>query len=116
MAKGAGTLNQRLSFFRRVEIDDGHGNTVADWQFAFSQTGNHQWILRGAGESVMAGRLTGHKYVTFKIRKSDQAMQLTNDWKVVNERDGHEYAIREMPRLSDDRGYLEFLCESGAAA
>ncbi|TIV38939.1 MAG: head-tail adaptor protein [Mesorhizobium sp.] len=116
MAGGAGKLDQRLSFYRRVDVDDGHGNTVADWQFQFSQAGNRQWILRGAGESVMAGRLTGHKYVTFMIRKNERAKQIASDWRVVNERDGQEFAIREVPRLSDNRSYLEFLCESGVAA
>lgn len=116
MTGGAGRLDQRLSFYERVEVDDGHGNTVAQWQFRFSQAGNHKWILRGAGEAVMAGRLTGHKYVTFTIRRSEQAKAITNDWRVDNERDGQQYAIRETPRLSDDRGYIEFLCESGVAA
>lgn len=108
----AGRLDRRLSFYRRVEQDDGAGNTVSDWVLQFSQQGNRKF-LRG-GESVMAARLESRQPVILTVRASTQARAVTNDWRVVD-RDGTVYNVRENPKESDDRGFLELLAESGVA-
>jgi len=109
---GAGRLDRRFAFFRRVEQTDGAGNTVSDWVLQFSQAGNRK-VLRG-GEGVMAARLESRQPVILTIRASVQARLIGNDWRAVD-RDGTIYNIRENPKESDDRGMLEFLAESGVA-
>ena len=109
---GAGKLDRRFSFYKRQEQDDGAGNTVSDWVLQFSQQGNRKW-LRG-GESVMAARLESRQPVILTVRASTQARAVNNDWRVVD-RDGTIYNVRENPKESDDRGFLEFLAESGVA-
>lgn len=110
----AGRLDRRFSFFRRVEREDGAGNTVAEYVLQFSQAGNRKW-QRG-GETVLAARLESRQPVILTIRKSVQAGAVNSDWRVVDDRDGTIYNVRENPRASDDRGYFEFLAESGVAA
>lgn len=111
---GAGKLDRRLSFYARVEQSDGAGNTAAPfWVFQFEVAAGRAF-LKG-GESVLAARLESRQPVVLTIRNSTQARQITNDWRAVDTRDGRNYNIRENPKETDDRAYLEFLCESGVA-
>ena len=111
---GAGRLDRRLSFERRTEVDDGYGNTVAgDWTPQFTTAANRKW-LRG-GEAVMAARLESRQPVILTIRNSVAARHVGSDWRAVDARSGEIYNIRENPKESDDRMYLEMLAESGVA-
>lgn len=109
----AGNLTRRLQFSKRREIDDGFGNTVAEYVPQFEASA-HIKYLRG-GESVMASRLESRGPVIVTIRNHAQARTITNDWRAVDVRNNRVYAVKELPRESDNRGYLEFLAESGIA-
>lgn len=110
---GAGKLDRRLSFYARREHSDGAGNTVSDWVLQFSVAAGR--VFLNGGESVLAARLESRQPVVLTIRNSTQARQITNDWRAVDTRDGRNFNIRENPKETDDRGYLEMLAESGVA-
>jgi head-tail adaptor len=116
MSEGAGRLDRRFQFQVRVNVDDGHGNTVADWFPQFTVAGNRKYILRGAGEAVIAARLTAKTLATVIVRRSLATQQITADWRAIDTRSGEVFNIREQPQESDDRGYLSFLCETGVAS
>jgi len=58
------------------------------------------------------------------IRTSTQARRITADWRAVDARAGQDehgkprivYQIKEPPRESENRAYLEFLVVRGVAA
>lgn len=111
---GAGKMDRRIRFERREDVDDGYGNTVAgDWTPQFEQAAHRQW-LRG-GESVFAARLESRQPAIITVRDSAQARSVTADWRAVDTRDGRIYNIRENPKESDDRRFLEMLAESGVS-
>lgn len=109
----AGELDRRLSFERRVEVDDGYGNTSGDWELQFTVAANRKW-LRG-GETVLAARLESRQPVILTIRNSAQARAITADWRAVDTRSGAVYNLRENPKEGESRAYLEMLAESGVA-
>lgn len=110
----AGSLDRRLSFERRTEVKDGYGNVESEeWTPQFTAAANRKW-LRGS-EGVLAARLESRQPAILKIRNSGDARSISNDWRAVDTRDGTIYNIRENPKESDNRGYLEMLAESGVA-
>lgn len=109
----AGKLDRRLQFQRREEVDDGAGNTVADWVAQFECAANRKW-LRG-GESVLAARLESRQPVILTIRNSTSARQIGNDWRAVDLRDDRVFNVREIPKESDDCATLEMLAEAGVS-
>jgi SPP1 family predicted phage head-tail adaptor len=113
MAKGgAGKLQERVSLFKRGELDDGYGNTVTDWILQFEAAASYTH-LKG-GEAVMASRLANKHPVAVRLRSSAAARQITADWKVTDKRTGVEYAIHDVTHDAD-RAYIDLLCESGVA-
>lgn len=112
----AGKLDRRFQFQVRVEVDDGHGSTVGEWFPQFTVAGNRKYIVRGAGEAVMAARLTAKTLATMTVRRSVATKQITAEWRAIETRSGEVFNIREQPQESDDRGYLSFLCETGTAS
>ena len=109
----AGKLDRRFQFQQRREQSDGMGNTVSDWVSQFTLAAGRSF-LRG-GETVIAARLENKQPAIVTIRNSTDARQITADWRAIDVRDGRVYNIRETPKESDDRGFLEFLAESGVA-
>ncbi|MBB2973951.1 phage head closure protein [Mesorhizobium sp. RMAD-H1] len=105
-------LVYRVAFDERVEIDDGAGNTVGDWQERFQCRAAFRH-LRG-GESVMASRLQGHHVQIITVRSLSQARQVTTDWRVRDVRTGVAFNIRDVTH-EVDRQFIAFLCESGVA-
>lgn len=111
---GAGKLDRRLRFETRETISDEYGNEIAGpWVLQFTEAAKRVW-LRG-GETVMAARLQSRQPVIITIRNSERARAVTADWRAVDTRDGRVYNLRENPKESDNRGYLEMLAESGVA-
>lgn len=111
---GAGRLDRRYQFQMRQEVEDGHGNSESEWVSVFEATGN-RLLLRG-GETVLASRLTGRTPMVLTVRNSESARRIAADWRVTDMRTGQLMAVREDPRESDNRAYLEMLVESGVAA
>jgi len=107
-----GDLFNRIAFDKRAEIDRGDGVTVGAWEEQFQVLAGYVH-MRG-GEAVMAGRLQGrHSQVMF-VQASDQTRLVTTEWQVRDVRSGIAYAVRDITP-SDDRLWLDFLCESGVA-
>lgn len=119
---GAGKLDRRLSFEAPKQIEDGAGNYVDGFELQFTQAANIKF-MRG-GETVLASRLEGTQPAICTIRASTQARRITADWRAVDARAGLDehgkprvvYQIKEPPRESDDRAYLEFMVVRGVVA
>jgi len=109
----AGDLYYRVHCQRRVERDDGYGNTVAEFATEFTVRAAYRH-LRG-GEAVMASRLANRHPVLITVRASSQTRQINSDWRLVDARGGTEWAVRDVT-AETDRQFITFLCESGVAA
>ena len=112
----AGRLDRRFQFQVRVEVDDGHGNTVSDFYPQFTLAARRQFLKSRNSETVMASRLTAKALAIVTVRACDAARQITAEWRAVDTRDGTIWNIREQPQLADGRGHFEFLCEAGTAS
>lgn len=108
----AGELHNRFAFDARVEQQDGRGNTVASWLERF-QCRAGVLNMRG-GETVMAARLEGRRPVVVTVRNFPATRQVTTDWRCRDVRTGEAFNVRAV-QPSQDRAYIEFLCESGVA-
>jgi SPP1 family predicted phage head-tail adaptor len=108
----AGTLYERVAFDMPTQFPDGLGGTEEGWSEQFTAFANFKY-LRGT-ETVMAARLTGRQPVVVTIRQSDAARLVTTDWRMRDARRGTVYNVRGVTP-TDDRAYLEILCESGVA-
>ncbi|WP_211341190.1 phage head closure protein [Paracoccus methylarcula] len=112
-------MNKRATFQSRTQVDDGYGNKVGAWPGEQGVPDGYDFIrwcnvryLRG-GESVMASRLQGRQPVIVTVRKDPSTDTITPDMRCLIA--GRAYNIREFPRPSDNRLYLEFMAESGVA-
>lgn len=112
---GAGDLVNSVAFDAPHLQADGYGGVVDafdDPSAAYKCRAKFVY-LRG-GESVMASRLTGKQPVIVTIRSSEAARQITPEWRMRDVRSGVEYNIRSV-EPSEDRAWLQMLCESGVA-
>lgn len=102
-------MRDEVVFERRSSEPDGFGNYIGDWVLAFSR-----WCsvnaLRG-GETVIASRLEGRQPVIVTVRSDPDTDLIDPEMRATI--NGRAYNIREMPRLTEDRLYLEFLAEAG---
>ena len=110
---GAGRLDQRIAFDELVEVDDGFGNMVGDWETQFAVAGEIIW-QRG-GEAVMAARLAERQPLTIRVRKSSDTIRITAGWRARNVRSGEQFAIRTVTPDKASRAMIELLCEAGVA-
>lgn len=107
-------LYNRLDCQKRQAVDDGYGNTVSGpftTQFSIRAAFRH---LRG-GESVMASRLQNRQPTIITVRANSQTRQITADWQLVDARNGTVWAVRDVTP-TDDRAYIDLLCERGVAS
>ncbi|TJV20609.1 MAG: head-tail adaptor protein [Mesorhizobium sp.] len=113
----AGTLLHRVAFDKRETANPDapadYGNTVSDWveQFACRAAFIH---LRG-GETVMASRLQGKHTQVIRVRSSSLTRSVSTDWRVRDTRTAITYNVRDITP-SDDRQFIDILCESGTSA
>ncbi|SFQ52428.1 head-tail adaptor protein [Donghicola eburneus] len=103
-------LDRVVSFQRRREVDDGHGNKV-DGEFAEVF---REWArvkpMKG-GEGVVEARLSARQPAILTVRATTAAEAVNADWIAVT--GGVVWSIKEAPRLTDDRQFLEMLVERG---
>lgn len=114
MAKkpNSGDLFYKVAFDKRVETDDGFGNTVAGWQEQFQCRAAYRH-LRG-GEAVIASRLQGKHIQVITVRASSASRAVTTEYRVRDVRTGSTSNIRDLtPHL--DRQFIDFLVERGVA-
>jgi len=109
----AGRLDRRYRFESRTSVEDGAGNFEGDWVPQYECSGGRKYLR--AGEAVLAGRLTAKSPVILTIRNCIAARQIQPEWRAVDTRTLEVFAIKERPQESDNRGYMEMLCESGVA-
>lgn len=109
----AGELTHKIAFDKRLETDDGYGNT---------QTSFVQQFIRSAavrakfgGEAVIAARLQGQQPVTITVRQDSQTALIAEDWRARNMASGKEYAIRSIVDPDDSGAFFEILTQTGVA-
>ncbi len=109
----AGDLYYKVHCQKRVEVDDGAGNTVGNFATQFTVRAAYRH-LRG-GETVIASRLENRHPVIIAVRSSSQSRQINTDWRLVDARDGTAWAVRDVTHETD-RQFISLLCERGVAA
>jgi SPP1 family predicted phage head-tail adaptor len=109
----APSLYYKVHCQKRVEQDDGYGNTVSDFATQFSVRAAFVH-LRG-GEMVIASRLENKHPMVVTLRSSAQTRQINADWQLVDARDGSKWAVRDVTPETD-RQWISLLCERGVAA
>jgi SPP1 family predicted phage head-tail adaptor len=113
MAK-SGRARHRITFDKRVEQDDGFGNTQAGWEEQFTLWAEVKVKL--GGEAVTAARLQSQNTVNLTIRQSRRARLIREDWRARDQSEGVEYAIKSIIDPDDGGAWLEILCQTGTAA
>lgn len=109
----AGDLRERLAFDKRLEAQDGYGNTVSDWSEQFQCAARIQPIT--GGEEIMAQRLTGVQPVVIQIRYSHQAVQIDASWRARDVRTAKEYNIAAPVNMDEKHAFLDILATAGTA-
>ncbi|AGT08346.1 phage head closure protein [Paracoccus aminophilus] len=104
----AGKLDRRIAFQSPIEGKDADGKVVQAWFDEFTLWAGVRY-LKG-GEAVMQARLAARAPVLIIIRRSSDAARITNAWRCLF--DNEVYHVKELPRMTEDRAYLEFLAEA----
>ena len=122
MAKraGAGSLNCRLTFQVRQEVDDGFGGTRGEWVDQFTVPGRLEPRYGSNSESLMAARMQSMQPYNLTIRGSTAARQITASWRAYDARAGKTgdkpnrvFGIKTIVN-PDERGqYVEMLAIAG---
>ncbi|MDH6265534.1 SPP1 family predicted phage head-tail adaptor [Rhizobium sp. SG_E_25_P2] len=110
---GGGALNERVTLSRPVAQENDYGGSVDGFETVTTVAAKFT-PMRG-GETLIAARLTGRSVVVARIRASTLTRQARPDWRLTDARAATVYNIRDVI-LSDDRAYLDLLCESGVAS
>lgn len=104
----AGKLDYRAAFAEPIKERDEDGGVIQRYEDQFTVWTGVRW-LRG-GEAVMQSRMQSRSPAILTVRKTPDTERITSEWRVVL--DGREFDVKEDPRPSDDRGYLEMLAEA----
>lgn len=103
----AGDLSVRATFERPIQSRDEDGQIVQGWTAGFTAWVNVRY-LRG-GEAVMQARMQSHSPAILTIRASSQSRQVTSEWRARI--DGRVFDVKEDPRPTPDRAFVEMLAE-----
>ena len=104
----AGSLDRRAAFAIPFEARDEDGQLVQRHDVQFTVWCGVKW-LRG-GEAVMQSRMQSRSPAILTVRNTPDTRRITSEWQATIA--GRVFEIREDPRPSDDRGFLEFLVEA----
>lgn len=110
---GAGALNSRVMFQRRVEQEDEFGNVESGWVDEFAEP--CRLTPRMGSEAVVAARLSGVQPYTLTVRGSERTSRVTPAWRAVNTRTSEEYQIRTCANVDERGAYIEMMVQSGVA-
>ncbi|WP_247997672.1 head-tail adaptor protein [Brucella tritici] len=127
MAKhaGAGSLNCRLTFQVRQEVDDGFGGTRGEWVDQFTMPGRLEPRYGSNAESIMAARMQSMQPYNLTIRSSEQARMITASWRAYDARAGvtidnqgarrpnRVFGIKTVVNPDERNAYLEMLVVEG---
>jgi head-tail adaptor len=109
----AGRLDMRLQFQAPYEIDNGAGTLTQGHAPQFEIAASVKY-LRG-GETVLSSRLEQIAPVIITVRACNDTRQIAGEWRAVDLRTGTVFQIKELPRVSENRGFFEMLAVSGVA-
>lgn len=113
------SLEHSVAFDRRLDAEDGYGNTVSDWQEQFKRRAS--FIYAGGGEAVMAARLEGRGVLKCRVVADSSTRLIGQDWQMRDVRTNADpkkqttYAIREVDNVTD-RFWVYLVVERGVAA
>lgn len=110
--KSAGALYYKIAIDKRIDADDGYGNTISSWQEQF--TCRSEMIPLRGSESVIASRLQGKNIAVFRVRASSNTRTITTDNQLRDVRRGIAYNIRAV-EWEVNRQFIALTCESGVA-
>lgn len=117
---GAGSLNCKMTFQRREEVDDGFGGTRGDWVDRFTVPARLAPKFGGNAESVTAARLVSRQPYNLTVRASSQTRQITAAWRAYDARAGHTgaepnrvFGIKTVVNPDERGAYLEMLVIEG---
>lgn len=106
--QSASSLTKRASFLKPEKGRDPDGNIIQGYFEQFNVAASVQ-PLRG-GEEIMQARMQSKAPAIITVRASSQSRQITSEWRIRI--DGHEYDVKEDPRESQNRAFLEMLAEA----
>jgi SPP1 family predicted phage head-tail adaptor len=109
---GAGLMRDRVAFDSIAAGTDDYGNPSKDWQEQFEVAAQIRY-LRG-GETVVAQRLQGAQPAVVTIRDCFDARAITPGWRARDVRRGTVFNVRAATP-TDDRMFIDLLCEAGVA-
>lgn len=98
----------RATFRNPVSERDEDGQIIQRYDDAFNDRVEIKF-LRGT-EAVMQARLNSRSPVILTVRNSSQARAVTSEWTV--EANGKLYDLKEDPRPTENRRWLEMLAEA----
>lgn len=104
---GAGKLDRRAAFAAPFEDTDADGQIVQRYDEQFTVWAGVRW-LRG-GETVMQSRMQSRSPAILTVRATPDTRRITSEWRATI--DGRVFEMREDPRPTDDRAWLEMLAE-----
>lgn len=107
-AYSAGDLTKRAALLEPFEERDADGQIVQEYRERGTVWCNVRH-LRG-GESVMQARMESRNPAIITVRASSLTRGVDSEWRVRI--DGREYDVKEDPRETQDRAFLEFLAEA----
>lgn len=117
---GAGSLNCKVTFQRREEVDDGFGGTRGEWVDQFTVPARLAPKFGGNVESVIAARLVSRQPYNLTVRASSQTRQATAAWRAYDVRAGHThgkpnrvFGIKTIVNPDERGAYLEMLVIEG---
>ena len=122
MAKraGAGSLNCRLTFQVRQNVDDGFGGTRGEWVDQFTVPGRLEPRYGSNSASLMAARTQSMQPYNLTIRGSTAARQVTASWRAYDARAGKTgdkpnrvFGIKTIVNPDERNAYLEMLVVEG---
>lgn len=107
----SGGMTGRVRFECRGEVDDGYGNPVSGvWTHQFAEPA--EIVERTGGEVNRGARLQGTRTVTITVRASGRTRQVTNDWRVIDDRSRVVYAVKTLYE-TPGRDFIVLDCTSG---
>lgn len=109
----AGDLREVLNIQNYIEIDDGYGGIISEWQTAFVAPARIR-TLKG-GETVIASRLTGTQTLVATIRYQPEIENAGPDWRAKNGRSETVYDIKSIT-IDERKAFVDILMETGAVS
>lgn len=106
----AGLLTYRCDLLAPVESRDEDGQLIQDYVSQGNVWCGLKYLL--GGEAVMRARIESRRPAVVTVRASPLTRRITSEWRVRIPVGGRDYEVREDPRETFNRGYLEFLVEA----